>query len=98
MANHRILVYRFSDSSDNLQESYLDDGEHGAGRRLLKYMRDNQINNVAVVITRWSGGTLLGQDRFRIMEEHDCKRYRKPTGWRLDVPQYYTNYPELFFP
>lgn len=70
VANHRILVYRFSDSSDKLQESYWDDGEHGAGRRLLKYMRDNQINNVAVVITRWSGGTLLGQDRFRIMEEH----------------------------
>lgn len=70
VANHCILVYRFSDSPDKLQESYWDDREHGAGRRLLKYMRNNQTNNVAVVITRSSWGTLLGQNRFRIMEEH----------------------------
>ena len=55
-SDHRILVYRFKDSDGKIQESYWDDGEHGAGRRLLQYMRVNKIVNVGVVITRWSGG------------------------------------------
>ena len=69
-ADHRILVYRFIDNSGKLQESYWDGGEHGAGRRLLKYMQSNEIVNVGIVVTRWNGRTFLGQERFRIMEEH----------------------------
>lgn len=33
-ADHRILVYRFVDSAGKTHESFWDDGEHGAGRRL----------------------------------------------------------------
>ncbi|XP_062616373.1 uncharacterized protein LOC134278072 [Saccostrea cucullata] len=69
-ADHRILVYRFIDNSGKLQESYWDGGEHGAGRRLLKNMQSNEIVNVGIVVTRWNGRTFLGQERFRIMEEH----------------------------
>lgn len=72
-ADHRILVYRFVDSAGKTHESFWDDGEHGAGRRLLQYMKTNQINNVGVVITRWSGPRHLGPDRWRIMEEHLCE-------------------------
>jgi hypothetical protein len=38
-ADHRILVYRFEDSSGKIHESFWDDGEHGAGRRILTYMK-----------------------------------------------------------
>lgn len=50
-----------------LIENYTDDGEHGAGRRLLKYMQENQIMNVAIVVTRWIGEH-IGPQRFTIME------------------------------
>lgn len=41
----RILIYRFQEQG-KLIENYHDDGEHGAGRRLLKYMQENQVMNV----------------------------------------------------
>ena len=59
-SDHRILVYRFKDSDGKNREIFLDDGEHGAGRRLMQYMRVNKIINVGVVITSWSGGIHLG--------------------------------------
>ncbi|XP_061185539.1 protein IMPACT homolog [Saccostrea echinata] len=71
-ADHRILVYRFMETSGKLCEGYWDDGEHGAGRRLLQYMQTNEILNAGAVITRWSGPIRLGQVRFKIMEDHLC--------------------------
>lgn len=62
----RILIYRFMEQG-KLIENYHDDGEHGAGRRLLKYMRENQIMDVAIVVTRWMGEQ-IGPQRFTIME------------------------------
>ena len=35
------------------------DGEHGFRRRLLKYMKDNQILNIAIVVTKWSGSSKI---------------------------------------
>ncbi|XP_048779381.2 uncharacterized protein LOC125682836 [Ostrea edulis] len=72
-ADHRILIYRFVDSSGKIHESYWDDGEHGAGRRLMTYMKTNKIENLGVVITRWCGPNHIGPDRFRIMEDHVCE-------------------------
>ena len=72
-ANHRILVYRFKDNeSDKICENYHDDGEHGAGRRLLTYMKDNQILNTAIVVTKWSGSKHIGPLRHQIMEDLVC--------------------------
>lgn len=64
----RILVYRFRDQSGKIIESYHDDREHGAGRRLLRYFHDNRINDVAIVVTRWMGHSHIGPARFSIME------------------------------
>lgn len=50
----RIPIYRFMEQG-KLIENYHDDGEHGAGRHLLKYMREHQIMTVAIVVTRWMG-------------------------------------------
>ncbi|KAK3100530.1 hypothetical protein FSP39_021398 [Pinctada imbricata] len=71
-ADHHILVYRFKDERGKIHQSYHDDGEYGAGRRLLKYMINTEINNCAVVICRWKGNRFLGYDRFSIMEELVC--------------------------
>lgn len=63
----RILVYRFRSDQGKVIENYHDDNEHGAGRRLLRYMQENQIMDAAIVITRWMGEH-IGPQRFNIME------------------------------
>ncbi|XP_022298477.2 uncharacterized protein LOC111107521 [Crassostrea virginica] len=45
-AIHRILVYRFTDKDGKLIDGYIDDGEYGAGRNLLKHLEERRLNNV----------------------------------------------------
>ena len=42
-----------------------DDGETGAGDKLLNFLQSANIVTVAVMVTRWYGGILLGPQRFR---------------------------------
>lgn len=67
-ANSRILVYRIRREDGKIVENYHDDDEHGAGRRLLRYMQENEIHNSAIVVTRWMGAGHIGPERFTIME------------------------------
>lgn len=61
-ASHHILAYHASDNYD-----YDDDGESGAGMKLVYMLRQKSIKNCAVVVSRWFGGTKLGPQRFRII-------------------------------
>lgn len=63
-ATHNIYAYRVTKGDGKFDEAYRDDGEHGAGFKLLKYMKDNDIENAIVVVTRWFGNKLLGPKRF----------------------------------
>lgn len=42
-----------------------DDGESAAGGRLSHLLQILDVNNVLVIVTRYFGGTLLGADRFK---------------------------------
>ncbi|XP_062604926.1 myosin-J heavy chain-like [Saccostrea cucullata] len=66
-ADHNILVYRFQDSNGQIHEGYNDDGEFGAGRRLVKMMQNLQIKNMTVVISRFQAKHIGGR-RFEILE------------------------------
>ncbi len=50
-----------------------DDGEGGAGRIILQMLEGADLKNHVVIVTRWYGGTKLGGDRFRRVQ--DCVRY-----------------------
>ncbi|VDN28657.1 unnamed protein product [Gongylonema pulchrum] len=50
-----------------------DDGEIGAGAKLLNLLELMKAKNVLVVVTRWYGGIHLGPDRFR----HICNIARQ---------------------
>jgi len=50
-----------------INEDRDDDGEAGAGDKLLFVLRRLKLVNVVVVVTRWFGGVLLGTDRFRMI-------------------------------
>lgn len=49
--DHKVIVYRFRDKSSKIHEDYQDDGEYGAGRKMLKVMHHNNVENAAVVVT-----------------------------------------------
>jgi putative IMPACT (imprinted ancient) family translation regulator len=42
-----------------------DDGETGAGDKLLYLLERMEVTNTLVVVTRWYGGIQLGPDRFK---------------------------------
>ena len=60
---HNIYAYRIVSPSSTV-EHYEDDGEYGAGRRILDTLRQNNIENTLVCVTRWYGGKHLGPVRF----------------------------------
>ena len=67
-ATHNIYAYRISGDT-GIVEHYEDDGEWSAGRRVLKILKDLNIINKLVVISRWYGGTHIGLVRFQHIEE-----------------------------
>jgi hypothetical protein len=71
-ATHNILAFRFTTSdkkTSNLKEfiseGFDDDGEDGAGIRLLGLLQKMKVDNIMMVVSRWFGGTFLGPDRFK---------------------------------
>ncbi len=49
-----------------------DDGESGAGLVILRMLEREDLKDHVIVVTRWYGGTKLGGDRFRRVQ--DCVR------------------------
>lgn len=69
-ATHNAWAIRASfGSSPLVQEASFDDGESGCGKFLLELMREANVTNTVVVLTRWYGGVMLGPDRWRLMRE-----------------------------
>lgn len=62
-ANHNMYAYRIQVGS-TVTEHYEDDREWGAGRQLLKLLKDHNITNKIVCVSRWNGGSNLGRARF----------------------------------
>lgn len=50
-----------------------DDGESGAGMVIVRMLEREDLTSEIVVVTRWFGGTKLGGDRFRRVQ--DCVSY-----------------------
>eukprot|EP01116_Phalansterium_solitarium_P001687 TRINITY_DN1149_c0_g2_i1.p1 TRINITY_DN1149_c0_g2~~TRINITY_DN1149_c0_g2_i1.p1 ORF type:complete len:348 (-),score=69.43 TRINITY_DN1149_c0_g2_i1:299-1207(-) len=68
-ATHNISAYRIRQTKDDgsvvMLENRDDDGETGAGDKVLYMMQMRNFLNVVVVVTRWYGGIQLGADRFK---------------------------------
>lgn len=46
-----------------------DDGESGAGTVIVRMLEREALENHIIVVTRWYGGTRLGGDRFRRVQD-----------------------------
>ncbi len=72
-ATHNINCWRIldkkskqiDDPNSGLIEGFDDDGEDGAGIRLLGIIQKMKAVNLFVVVSRWFGGINLGNDRFK---------------------------------
>jgi hypothetical protein len=80
-ATHRIMAYRISVAFSMIAQDFDDDGETGAGQRLLFLLKTMKVMNVCIVVARWFGGIRLGNDRFKhiqnvarcLIEQHRAK-------------------------
>lgn len=61
-ANHHVNAYRYLNDEDQLIEHGKDDGEPSgtSGVPCLKVLQGRDLINVAVIVTRYFGGTKLG--------------------------------------
>lgn len=72
-ATHNMYAYRISNETKGTSiQDCDDDGEDHAGSRLLHLLQILDVWNVLVVVSRWYGGTQLGPDRFRYI--NNCAR------------------------
>ena len=72
-ATHNIVAYRLAGVNEtSFIQDYADDGEVNAGGRLLHLLQIMDVKNIAVIVSRWFGGVLLGPDRFRLI--NNCAR------------------------
>ena len=67
-ATHNIYAYRLK-TPNGITEHYEDDNEHGAGHHILQKLRNMDITDCLVCVSRWYGGEHLGPDRFKYIEE-----------------------------
>ncbi|KAJ1958540.1 hypothetical protein EC988_000241 [Linderina pennispora] len=66
-ATHNILAYRIRLENGSICQDNDDDGETAAGKRLGHLLQLLEAEDVMVVVTRWFGGTHLGPDRFKLI-------------------------------
>ena len=72
LATHNCVAFRLSSSSiasDIPRESCQDDGENGAGGLLLRILQTHNIIDTVLVVSRWYGGSHIGQARFKCIEQ-----------------------------
>ena len=62
-ATHNVYAYRFVNQDGVVQEGSEDDDEYGAGRALLRMLRDNNTTNAMVLVSRWYASK-IGSKRF----------------------------------
>lgn len=63
-ATHNTYAFRYI-KDNKIFEGKNDDGENGAGNIILHYLKNNNLKNVMVAVSRYYGGIKLGPDRFK---------------------------------
>jgi putative IMPACT (imprinted ancient) family translation regulator len=64
-AKHRILAYRVNQmdqvlQKDVLAEGFDDDGQEGAGEKLLATLQKMEIGRILVIVCVWNNGITIG--------------------------------------
>lgn len=68
-ATHVACAFRLPGANTPINQDYVDDGEYGCGRTMLKVLREEKYMNMAVFLVRFYGGQHLGVGRFDIFRK-----------------------------
>lgn len=79
-----VLVVRWEHGSIVVQDFH-DDGEGGAGIKVMHLLQDSNVRNVVVIVSRWYGGIMLGPARFMYIT--DAARGTLEQGGYLQQPR-----------
>ena len=82
-ATHNMAVWRFRDSQGNVMEGADEEGEKGAGERMMFLMQQMHVINRVSVCTRFKGGANLGPQRFKLINDSIKASFElaKQRGW-----------------
>lgn len=61
----------------NIQQGFDDNGEKGAGAKLLEHLEQHNVINKLIIVTRWYGGSPIGSLRFRHITNTSFDSLRK---------------------
>lgn len=67
-ASHVAYAYRTGRESYSIS-NYEDDGEWGAGKRIMEGIKESNSYNILVCVACWHGGSLMGPSRFDVIKE-----------------------------
>lgn len=83
IATHNIMAYRILMEDGTIDEQRFDDGEHGAGDKLLFLLDQRGECETMVCVSRWWGGILLGPDRFKHINTRAAEALDSPEMAKL---------------
>ena len=76
-SRHIVCAYILGkDTKPHLGMGCCDDGEHGAGEKLLQYMIENNLEKRVIFVSREFSGRKIGIDRFKyiLQAAHECMK------------------------
>ena len=81
-AAHTVVSYRLDNPQGPFKQGFQEDGEFGAGWRMLEEMQNmgDSNNNLAIYVARYSDGSKMGPRRFEVykdMVKKACKKFRE---------------------
>ena len=95
-ARHIVCAYFLDNVTKNQckQRGFCDDGEHGAGAQLLKFMEESNLHHRAIFVARYYSHK-IGQDRFKslIKAARQCMKLH-PDNEFLGILQEVPNDPD----
>ena len=68
MATHSSYAFRLESRNSHI-ERHEDDGEYGAGERILTELRNANLTNTMIIVSRWASHDKLGFARFSTIQE-----------------------------
>lgn len=68
-ATHVSCAFHLPGANTPRNQDYIDDGEFGCGRTMLKVLREQQYMNMAVFMVRYYGGSHIGVARYEIFRD-----------------------------
>ena len=68
-ADHVVSVYRLENSKGPFKQGFVEDGENGAGLRILEVMKEKESEKLAIHVARYHSGVKMGPRRFDIYKD-----------------------------